>query len=474
MTDMADLITQQTMKTDKNTAGLITGEEKELALHCMEAALKSGADQARISLSKSVLDTYGMMNGVLDKVAHSADRSVYLYVFADRKYGTFSTNMLDRAGLEDFAGKAVAAVKLLAEDVFRKLPDPERQEKNACDGRELGLYDVRYQDISPEERSAIAAAECIYGKTEANGKFRLISEECEYSDSVDDNFLADSQGFRGRHTETSFAVCSEITIEDASGKKYSGYWWESSPFLDRLERGRCSAEALDRAVRQIGGKRGKSRTCPMVVDRSVSSRLVAPLFSALNSASIQQENSFLKDTLGKKIFSDRLTLTDLARTPGKPGSRLYDTEGVATGNMDIIRNGVVETCFTSTYMALKTGLPPTVEGVSRPVLQPCCKEEDCCPHGSFGAREIIRRCGSGIYVTGFNGGNCNPTTGNFSYGIEGFAFRNGKITHPLKEMIITGNMTKLWNSLAYAGNDPRESTRWQIPTLCFENVDFSG
>lgn len=212
----------------------------------------------------------------------------------------------------------------------------------------------------------------------------------------------------------------------------------------------------------------------MVVDRSVSSRLVAPLFSALNSASIQQENSFLKDTLGKKIFSDRLTLTDLARTPGKPGSRLYDTEGVATGNMDIIRNGVVETYFTSTYMALKTGLPPTVEGVSRPVLQPCCKEEDCCPHGSFGAREIIRRCGSGIYVTGFNGGNCNPTTGNFSYGIEGFAFRNGKITHPLKEMIITGNMTKLWNSLAYAGNDPRESTRWQIPTLCFENVDFSG
>ncbi|HBK29773.1 MAG TPA: TldD/PmbA family protein, partial [Parabacteroides sp.] len=43
----------------------------------------------------------------------------------------------------------------------------------------------------------------------------------------------------------------------------------------------------------------------------------------------------------------------------------------------------------------------------------------------------IRR---GILVTGFNGGNCNAATGDFSYGIEGFFVENGQLTHPVSEM----------------------------------------
>jgi PmbA protein len=65
-------------------------------------------------------------------------------------------------------------------------------------------------------------------------------------------------------------------------------------------------------------------------------------------------------------------------------------------------------------------------------------------------------------------------TGDFSFGIEGFAFSKGKITHPVKEMLITGNIMTLWNSLVAAGSDARTSSRWQIPTLAFENVSFSA
>ena len=214
----------------------------------------------------------------------------------------------------------------------------------------------------------------------------------------------------------------------------------------------------------------------MVVDASVSSRLVSPLLSALNASSIQQENSFLKGSEGKEMFCRGLTITDAARTPGKPGSRLFDTEGVATEERDIIRQGKVGMYFTNTYMALKMGIRQTIESASRPVLMPYrCDGGEIRPEaGSFGAKEIIGLCGDGIYVTGFNGGNCNSTTGDFSYGIEGFLFKDGEIRNPVREMLITGNMVQLWNSLLYAGNDARECTRWQIPALCFEKVDFSG
>jgi hypothetical protein len=41
-------------------------------------------------------------------------------------------------------------------------------------------------------------------------------------------------------------------------------------------------------------------------------------------------------------------------------------------------------------------------------------------------------------------------------------------------MLITGNIKTLWNNLLAAGNDPRSSARWQVPTLAFENVSFSA
>ena len=483
------------METEKNIGnghaaapGLITGEEMKLAEQCMEAALRHGAGQARVSLSKSTLDSYGMLNGELDKVSHSADRSVMLYVFADRKYGVFSTNMLEERELERFASQAVDSVRMLAEDECRRLPDPSRTEKDALTGRELGLYDEAYETLTPEDRYGKAAAECIFhpggiagiGSGESGISARcpdgvkIISEECEYSDSVDDCMTMDSNGFRGRHTETSFAVCSEITVGTPDGRKYSGYWWDSSPFSGGLALKECSAIALDRALAGMNPRRHRSGSFNMIVDRSVSSRLVSPLVSALNSSSIQQESSFLKDSVGKRMFSGGLTVTDLARSHGRPGARLFDSEGVKTSDMDIIRDGTVKTCFTNTYMSLKMGVAPTVEGVSRPVLQPFASDPSGIPSGEFGAKEIMKRCRSGIYVTGFNGGNCNPTTGNFSFGIEGFAFRNGRITHPVREMVITGDMISLWNSLLYAGNDARACTRWQIPTLCFEKTDFSG
>ena len=185
--------------------------------------------------------------------------------------------------------------------------------------------------------------------------------------------------------------------------------------------------------------------------------------------------SFLEDTAGKKVFSDGLTIMDMARTPGKSGSRMYDTEGVATKNAPIIEGGIVKQYFVNTYMSGKTGFAPTIEDISRPCLMPYIKDINLAGREKgVSLEDILKLCGNGIYVTGFNGGNCNPVTGDFSYGVEGFAFSKGKITHPVREMLITGNMIDLWNSLMAAGTDARECARWQIPTLAFEGVSFSA
>ena len=87
---------------------------------------------------------------------------------------------------------------------------------------------------------------------------------------------------------------------------------------------------------------------------------------------------------------------------------------------------------------------------------------------------LIASIDKGILVSGFNGGNCNSTTGDFSYGVEGFLIERGKLSQPISEMNATGNMLSLWSNLAEVGNDPRLSSSWRIPSLLFNGVDFSG
>lgn len=454
---------------------MITSNEKELALHCIGHALECGASAVRISLNKNTLDAYTVLNGELDKVSHSADRSIFLYLYADGRYGTFSTNRLEKDELEKFILQAVEMVKMLGEDACRSLPAPERTAKDAASGLELELYDSGWEKADAADRLGRAISMSRYATFGKSDDYEVISEECEWAESCDDTLLIDSQGFEGRHKETSFNCFSEVTVQDREGNRYSGHWWDASPYRESNGYVGCSQKALERAVSQIGPKNRRSGRYRMVVDRTVSSRLVSPLLSALNMTSIQQKVSFLEDSKGKRMFSKGLTLVDLARTPGQSGSRMYDSEGVATADRVVIEDGVVKMYFTSTYMANKTGAEPTVEDVSRPCLIPFMPGRELADgEKDVSLKDILGYCGTGVYVTGFNGGNCNPVTGDFSFGIEGFAFSRGKILHPVREMLITGNMIDLWNSLTAVGSDARKGTRWQIPTLAFENVSFSS
>lgn len=454
---------------------MITEQEIQIARHCIATATALGAESARVSMSKSVMDGYTFLNGELDKVTHSADRSLYIHLFVDGRYGTFSTNRFDTQEIEEFISKAITMVKMLGEDPCRCLPDPDRQEKNAKTGQELCLYDPTYTSSTAETRLMKAKEMSLYRKLQKDDRYRLISEECEYSESVDDNLIVDSQGFEGRHTETMFYCFAEMTIEDNDGCKYSGFWWEASQMEKDLPRNVCTRKALEKAISQIGPKKRRSGNYRMVVSNQVGSRLVSPIVSALNGSSIQQKVSFLEDSVGKKVFSDGFTLMDMARTPGKTGSRLFDTEGVATKDIPIIENGVVKTTFINTYISKKMDIEATVEDISRPCIMPYLRDNDLSSaEKDLSLEVILKQCSSGIYVTGFNGGNCNPATGDFSFGIEGFAFSKGKLTHPVREMLITGNIITLWNNLLAAGNDPRSSARWQVPTLAFENVSFSA
>ena len=456
----------------KNT---LTEEEIELAKHCLAYAQEQGAQKVRITLSKTLMNLIGLLNGEVDKTAHALDRSLQLQLFVDGRFGSFSSNRLEREGLESFIREAIGTVKMLEADSFRALPAPGRLAHDAVTGRELDLYDTEYESLTAEKRRELALSSCYFNRAschfdraQASGEisWRLISEEGEYSDSVFDSLTLDSQGLEARHTETSFEIGYESTVEDAQGRHFSSYWWDASPRLDKLQWKDCAQKACSRAAAQLNPQAGPSGKYTLVLDSECASKVVTPVLNALGGYSLQQKNSFLTDSLEKKLFPEVLTIVDAPRTPGDTGCRLFDSEGVSTREMPIIQNGVVKTYFLNTYISRKMGMEPTIEDATRVKVLPFggCRTQE----------EVLKKIGDGILVTGFNGGKSNPATGNFSYGIEGFVIKDGRRVHPVREMLITGNFLTLWNNLVAVADDARPCLSKLVPTLAFKNVDFSA
>ena len=482
---------------------MITDKELDFVRQALDMARRAGAQHARATLSKSEEDLVATLDGEVDRVTHCADRSLSLALFVDGRYGSYSTNKLDPASLEGFIARAVAATRMVAEDTLRVLPDPARCCHDALTGNELGLVDPARDSITPAKRQQIALQASVIASLRgsqplqtsgcagpfppqsggplplsnrgwlrsgeaaaAAASYEIVSEEGEYSDSVYDSVVMDTNGVCCRHSETSFDYGVEITIE-SEGEKYSGYWWDASSRLAELDAAACGREALARAVGQIGSEPAPSGRYTAVIDAEMASKVVSPLLRALSGYAIQQQNSFLLDSLGRKLFPEGLTILDLPRIPGQTCSKYFDSEGVATVEAPVIEAGVVKEYFINSYMAGKLQMAPTVEDATRPKVLPW-------PCAGLDRDAILRRCGSGILVTDFNGGNSNPVTGDFSYGIEGYLFEDGRIVRPVSGMLMTGNFLTLWSRLLAAGDDARPCQTKLVPTLAFAEVDFSG
>jgi len=237
----------------------LTLQEMALAAKCLDIARAKGAQKARITLNKSCMDLIGTLNGEVDKVSHCLDRSISIALFVDGKFGSFSINRLEESALEDFVERAVATARLLAEDPCRDLPDPARTASDAGGGRELGLYDESCLTMDSGKRLALALGASVFKQTAPGDGWTLLSEEAEYSDSVFDTLVMDTQGLRCRHTETSFEYGVEMTIADARGNKFSGYWWNSTPRLSELGAEGICAIALQRAVGPLRPLQAKDR-----------------------------------------------------------------------------------------------------------------------------------------------------------------------------------------------------------------------
>lgn len=439
---------------------MITPEQKNIAQWAMDYALQNGCQAARISIITANNNSFEYRNKQLDKLHQSSENKLYVEVFVDGRYGSFSTNRIVKDELGRFIQEGITSTRYLSEDLCRQLPDPKRYYKKSADDN-LDLFDNSYGNITTEQKLDVArqAVEEIYASDK-----RIVSISAAYDDGIGAEYMIASNGFEDESEDSAFNLVVEVALKAESDARPESYWFDSAIYWNDLKKTGIGKKALERALRKIGQEKVKSGKYTMLLDNTTASRLLSPMIGAMYGASLQQKNSFLIDKIGSKITSDKLTITDTPHLKRAFGSRWYDGEGVVTKEQTIIENGVLNTYFIDTYNSLKMGVEPTVSSPS--IIN--------AKLGNKSFDELLQSVSKGIWVTGFNGGNSNPTSGDFSFGVEGFLIENGIATTPISEMNITGNLLTLWGDLVDMGNDPRDTSTWRLPSLLFDRVNFSG
>lgn len=437
---------------------MTTNEKYDIADLVIKHALKNGATQVAVSIGDSSSRHVEIREKKIDRLQESISNGLSLSLYVDKKYSSHSTNHLKKEELLKFVEGAIASTRYLAEDEFRYLPDKELYYKG--DGTDLKILDPSINSLDAKAKIDLArqAESEIFGSDP-----RIISISTSYDDSVSNDILVTSNGFRGENGSSSVGISASVSIKGTVGRP-SDYWGEYSIFFDSLIKTGIGKKALERTIRKLDPKKIASGKYTMIVDNLNGGNLLGPFISAMNGSSMYQKNSFLIGKLNTKVASNKLTIIDDPSMLSAFGSKHFDSEGLNAVKRSIIEEGILKDYYIGTYYGRKLGMKPTSASTSNVVFKTGDKDLD----------GLVKSVNKGVLVTGFNGGNCNGSTGDFSYGIEGFLVEKGEIVHPVNEMNISGNMVDFWNTLMELGNDPYKYSSFMTPSMVFDKTDFSG
>ena len=156
---------------------MITDDNKKLAQWAMEYALKNGCQAAKLVLYTNSNSSFELRDGKMDRLQQSTENGLGLNLYVDGRFGSFSTNRLDKKELETLITNGIESTRYLAVDESRMLADPVRYYKGGKP--DLQLFDKKLYEVNPDDKVAIAraAAEEVLGKDE-----RIISVDSSYSD----------------------------------------------------------------------------------------------------------------------------------------------------------------------------------------------------------------------------------------------------------------------------------------------------
>jgi PmbA protein len=432
-----------------------------LAGEAVAHARKLGADAVHAVAADGRSTEISVLDGKIEKVEQAEARDISLKVFAGKSSASISGSVLTRDAIHRLAETALRLAQLAPPDPYAGVADPDQL---ATDIPELDLAATDLPDpqrLEDMAKRAEAAAMAVTGVTKSSGAGASRSET-----SVG---IAISNGFAQGYRRTGVGISMSAIAGQGLGMQRDYDYSSAVHFVDLRDPETVGRSAGERAVERVNPRKVKSQSVPVIYDRRVASGLIGHLLGAINGAAIARGTSFLKDALGQRIFGPHITIVEDPHMLRGHGSRPFDGEGLACHRRNLIDEGVLTGWILDLRSARQLGLPPTGQGsrggpsTSNVFL----------PAGTETPEEQIGGIAQGLYVTELIGSSINGVTGDYSRGASGFWIENGKLTYPVSEITIAGNLKDMFRTIRPASNLEFRSSV-SAPNCLVEGLTIAG
>ncbi|HJV62558.1 MAG TPA: metalloprotease PmbA [Albitalea sp.] len=468
------------MALDQNTptasssgrAGFAYSREQfqQLVEDALSFAKSLGASDAGVEVSEGVGLSVSVRKGEVENIERNRDKSIGVSVYLGQRRGNASTSDFSRSALEQTVRAAYDIARFTAEDPAAGLPDERDLAIGAAATRDLDLFHPWTIDA---EGAVEIAKRCERAALTVDRRI-TNSEGAGVSAQQSHFFAGNTRGFRGGYPSSrhSLSVAPIASLPGKGGDDMQRDAWYSSM---RAPQDLAAPEAVGRYAAERALSRLNSRkiaTCevPVLFESTVAAGLLGAYVQATSGGALYRKSSFLVDSLGKQVLAEHVDIHEDPHQPRGKGSAPFDDEGVTTHVRDVVKGGVVQGYFLSSYSARKLGMRTTghAGGSQNLVLKSRLTQ----PGDDLEA--MLRRLGRGLFVIELMGQGVNYVTGDYSRGAAGFWVENGRIAYPVHEITIAGNLRDMFKRIAAVGADAYTLGGKTIGSVLIERMKIAG
>lgn len=432
---------------------------QQLSQDVLALAKNLGASQAEVAISQSQGFSVNVRMGEVETIEHNRDKSLMITIYHGHRTGSASTADFSREAIEASVRAASSIARYTAEDEFSGLADKDRL---ATEFPDLELYHPWTIDVG---LAINLATRCEAHARNSDARIQN-SEGASVSTHTGGEVYANSHGFIG-YSEASRHSISCAVVGQQDGAMQRDYWYSSARDPETLqdvdEVGRIAAA---RTVRRLGAKRIPTRQCPVIYEAPVASSLLSHFISAIRGGSLYRKASFLLDHLDQPVFSAGIHIFEQPHLLRAMGSAVYDNEGVATRNRDLVIDGVLKSYVLDSYSARKLNLQTTgnAGGVRNLILE----------SGEHDFEALLKQMHTGLLITELIGHGTNLVTGDYSRGAAGFWVEGGEIQYPVEEVTVAGNLKDIFQHVVAVGSDVDTRGNTRTGSILIENMTVAG
>jgi TldD protein len=417
-------------------AGLVL--EPDLVTGVLHEALSGGGRLAEIFAETRASTSIRLDDGRIEEVVSGSDRGAGIRVLHGEVQAYAYSNRLDAASLHEAARAAAAAVRagisassgatvvdlrrggVITHDVTRPAGAVPRERKVAW----LREADDTARSLDPSVRQVMAV----------------------YLDAMQHVLIATSEGLWVEEERPRARLFVQV-VAARDGTIQTGFDGPAgsmgAELFDLHPPTRTAERAAAMAVAMLEGRPAPAGEMPVVIGPGGGGVLFHEACGhGLEADHVQKHASVFRGRLGERLASPLVTGVDDGTVPGAWGSLAVDDEGTPTQRTVLFDDGELLGYLYDRTRAEHDGVPSTGNGrrQSYAYLPIPRMRNSSILAGSDRAEDIVASTPHGLYAKTLGGGQVNPATGDFVFGVaEGYLIEDGRITSPVRGANLIGN-----------------------------------